>query len=240
MLPEGPAPLKRTPELSRARCCLANQACLRASQDVEDTGDGGAVLHFGRRSDDLAARLAAVVVHIYTPPPVVDSARKLPALSPTMEVTHQARSRIRSSGVPAGTAVSERGKHVMQTASRRALSPVQGVTWQAKLVRAALEDALAALKQHHPGEFTLLHTVCQGYLLVFGARASVTACCTSEHQLCCHRVRRRISAEQDGSVRRRAEQQAGAAHAARAALPGEDHRRRAFLMVFALLSHVLT
>jgi len=49
------------------------------------------VLKFGRQSDDLAARLAAVVVHVYTPPlPVVDSARKLPALSPTMEVGREA------------------------------------------------------------------------------------------------------------------------------------------------------
>ena len=56
------------------------------AQGVEDTIDGGAVLHFGQQSDDLAARLAAVVVHVYTPPPLTDSVRKLPQLSPTLEV----------------------------------------------------------------------------------------------------------------------------------------------------------
>ena len=61
---------------------------VRVSQAAEDTGDGGAVLRFGRQSDDLAARLVAVVVHVYTlPPSVIESARKLPALSPTMEVS---------------------------------------------------------------------------------------------------------------------------------------------------------
>jgi len=32
--------------------------------------------------------------------------------------------------------------------------PRKACGWQAKLVRTALEDALAALKQHHPGELT--------------------------------------------------------------------------------------
>lgn len=59
-------------------------------QDVEDTGDGRAVLRFGRQSDDLAARVAAVVVHVYTPPPVVDSARTQLVQSPTMEASCRA------------------------------------------------------------------------------------------------------------------------------------------------------
>ena len=44
------------------------------------------MLRFGQQSDDLAARLMAVVVHVYTPPPRAESARKAPQLSPTLEV----------------------------------------------------------------------------------------------------------------------------------------------------------
>ena len=129
-------------------------------QDVEDTGDGGAVLHFGQQSDDLAARLAAVVVHLYTPPPVVDDARNLPALSPTMEVSCVAA--LPDACLGALSSHGSSGRATVSGGCEMWDSPQPSPTcgWQAKLVRAALEDALAALKQHHPGELTRLHVYC--------------------------------------------------------------------------------
>ena len=57
------------------------------TQAIDGTKDGGALLHFGQQSDDLAARLVAVVVHVYAPPARPESVRKAAQLSPTLEVS---------------------------------------------------------------------------------------------------------------------------------------------------------
>ena len=61
-----------------------------SSQAVDATEDGGALLQFGQQSDDLASRLLAVVVHVYTSLPQSQSARKAAQLSPTLEVSMSA------------------------------------------------------------------------------------------------------------------------------------------------------